>query len=98
MLHAVFCILSITKLLPPLSARSPDLTPNKNIYSWISETLARLHCQANTIGGVRYRTEATWNRLSVSVIQAQFDSMPNQIMAILASREVQLFLLISQLC
>lgn len=72
--------------LLPWPARSPDLSPIENIWSWVAERLARHPSPANTVDEVWHRLEAAWNELPVSVVQAQFDSMPNRVRAVLAAR------------
>ena len=72
--------------LLPWPARSPDLSPIENIWSWVAERLGRHRSPATTIDEVWHRLEAAWNDLPVSVIQAQFDSMPNRVRAVLAAR------------
>ena len=72
--------------LLPRPARSPDLSPIENIWSWVVERLSRHHLPATTIDELWHRVEAEWNDEPVSVIQAQFDSMPSRITAVVASR------------
>ncbi|GFW17346.1 hypothetical protein TNCV_3905561 [Trichonephila clavipes] len=77
-------------------ARIDDLSLIKNIWSWVTERLARHPSPANIVEEVWQRLEATWNKLTISVIQAQFDCMPKRVKVILAAG-VELFLQISPL-
>ncbi|GFW33861.1 hypothetical protein TNCV_3589461 [Trichonephila clavipes] len=64
--------------LLPWSARSPDLFPTENILSWVAERL-HYHCSPTfLIHETWHKVEAVESSdLFLSVIQAQFDSIPN---------------------
>ena len=81
--HVAYCVLifldtqGIQLLLWPI--RSLDLSPTENISSWAAERLAHHPSQIYAADEVRHRIEAAWNVLPISVIQAQFNSMPNRL-------------------
>ncbi|GFU67010.1 hypothetical protein TNCV_655491 [Trichonephila clavipes] len=60
-----------------MSARSPDLSPIENIWSWVTDRIAPHPSPTKTVDEVWHRLKATWNELPLSVTQAQFDSMLN---------------------
>ena len=68
MLHVVF---------GPISKQSPNLSEIENIWPWIAQRLTCHPSPAKTVDEVWHRIEEAWNELPVSVIQAQFNSMPN---------------------
>ncbi|CAL1274870.1 unnamed protein product [Larinioides sclopetarius] len=72
--------------LLPWPARSPDLSPIENIWSWVAEILARHPSPANRVVEVWHRLKAAWNELPVSVIQDQFDSISKQERAVSAAK------------
>ncbi|GFU65602.1 hypothetical protein TNCV_635251 [Trichonephila clavipes] len=91
MLQVVFTFLDAQgiRLLP---WQFPGLSPIKNIWSSFAERLSRHSFPANTAEEVFHRLEATGNELPISVIQAQFDSIPNCVRAVLvASRGSSLY-------
>ncbi|GFV28870.1 hypothetical protein TNCV_754131 [Trichonephila clavipes] len=61
----------------PLPARSSDLWPIENTWSWISKRLSHRSSPATTIDEVCHTQEEARNYMLVSFIQAQFDSMTN---------------------
>ncbi|GFX42140.1 hypothetical protein TNCV_2135551 [Trichonephila clavipes] len=63
---------------------SPNLSPIENILSWVAERLAYHSSPANTIDEVWHKLEVAWNELPFSVIQVQFDSMPNRVRTVFA--------------
>ncbi|GFX99747.1 hypothetical protein TNCV_257861 [Trichonephila clavipes] len=64
----------------------PNLSPIENILSGVAEKLACHPFPANKVDEVGYRLEIASNELLIHVIQTQFDSMPNRVRVILASR------------
>ena len=71
----------------PWIALSPDMSPIENILSWVTERLDRHPSPGTMVDKVWHRLEAAWNELPVSVIQAKYDFITNQILAVLAARD-----------
>ncbi|GFW46677.1 uncharacterized protein TNCV_1937461 [Trichonephila clavipes] len=52
----------------------------------VADKLANRTPPANMVDEASYRLEAVWNELLISVIQAQFNSKPNWVRAVLAAK------------
>ncbi|GFU70898.1 uncharacterized protein TNCV_2206151 [Trichonephila clavipes] len=55
-----------------------DLSLFENIWSWVAERRASHPSPAYAVEKVWHGFEVTWNELPISVIQAQFDFIPNR--------------------
>ncbi|GFV23760.1 hypothetical protein TNCV_959541 [Trichonephila clavipes] len=78
------------KVLLPWAARSLDFSRIEKIWSLVNERLDHHLSIFAAIDKAWNRLEAKWNDLPISVIQAQFGSIPNWIKTILAARAVEI--------
>ncbi|GFW68198.1 transposable element Tcb1 transposase [Trichonephila clavipes] len=67
-------------------ACSPYLSPIKNIWSMVAESLARHLTPVTTVDELWYHVEAAWSSEPVHAIQSLFDSMRRCISAVITAR------------
>ncbi|GFW46953.1 transposable element Tcb1 transposase [Trichonephila clavipes] len=72
--------------LLPWPARSPGLSPVRNVWFLVAERLARHHTSVTTVDELWHRVEAAWAPVHVHTIQSLFDSMPKRISAVTIAR------------
>ncbi|GFT13655.1 transposable element Tcb1 transposase [Trichonephila clavipes] len=72
--------------LLPWTARLPDLSPIKNIWSMVAMRLDRHHTPVATVDELWYLVEAARSSVPVHAVQSLFDSMPRRISAVITAR------------
>ena len=65
--------------LLPWSARSPDLNPIKNIWSWMDKKLSRQNVKS--IAQMKLALEKIWNKIPKELCMHLIESMPKRIQA-----------------
>lgn len=63
-------------------ARSPDMNPIENLWSWIKQKLARLDNKPRTLQELKEKIEEIWYQIPVEYVRTLISSMPRRIGAL----------------
>ena len=81
--HVALCVMIFVDIqgihLLSWPAQSPYMSTIENTWLWIAEILTRHPTRSNTVDEMWHRLELVWNKLPISVILAQFDSIPYRV-------------------
>ncbi|GFV43952.1 transposable element Tcb1 transposase [Trichonephila clavipes] len=71
--------------LLPWPARSPDLSPIKNMWSMVAQRFTQITHPAATPDQLSQRAEAAWSAAKQEHIQSLFESMPRRVAAAISN-------------
>ncbi|GFW18210.1 transposable element Tcb1 transposase [Trichonephila clavipes] len=69
----------------PWPARSPDLSPIKNMWSMVAQRLTQISPPAATPDQLWQRVETAWSAVPQEHIQSLFESMPRRVAAVISN-------------